>query len=261
MSDSTDSSTHDSIHALSGAYVVDALDDHEREHFEAHLPHCADCRAEVASLREAAALMADDAALTPPPSLRDNVLAGITTVRPLPPEVPPPDERPAPEAPAGDVLPLRRRPRRLRLALAAAAAVVVTAVGVGIATQPWSEETTQLSAADRVLAAPDAKRISLEFQDGSRATVVRSVKEGRAVLVTEDMAAPPTGKVYEVWLQDPAGSMVPAGLMKGQGDQKVLLRGDASKYDGVGITVEPAGGSPEPTSKPIALFDFSKASA
>lgn len=244
-----------SIHALSGAYVVDALDDEERVRFEAHLPHCPDCRAEVAGLREAAALLADDSALAPPPSLRDEVLAAIRTTRPLPPEVPSRHE-------GGDnVVPLRRRPGRLRLALAAAAAVVVGAVGVGLVTHPWTEQTTQLSAADRVLAAPDARRISMEFDDGSKATVVRSVKEGRAVLVTQDMAAPPRGKVYELWLQDPSGSMEPAGLMHGRGDHKVLLRGNANDSIGVGITVEPEGGSPEPTSKPVALFDLSKTSA
>jgi anti-sigma-K factor RskA len=201
--------------------------------------------------------MADDAAMTPPPSLRSNVLAGIRTVRPLPPELPVHAEVPRDDT----VVTLRRRPGRLRLVLAAAAAVVVAAVGVGVVTHPWTQETTQLSAADRVLAAPDAKHVSLEFDDGSKATVVRSVKEGRAVLVTQDMAAPPSGKVYELWLEDSAGSMEPAGLMSGSGDHKVLLRGNASDKVGVGITVEPDGGSPEPTSKPIALFDFSTASA
>ena len=56
----------DSLHALSGAYVVDALDDAERAAFERHLAQCPDCQQEVASLREATALMADDAAIPLP---------------------------------------------------------------------------------------------------------------------------------------------------------------------------------------------------
>jgi anti-sigma factor RsiW len=52
------------IHALSGAYAIDALDDIERAQFERHLAECAECRAEVDSLREAAGLLA------PPPSRR-----------------------------------------------------------------------------------------------------------------------------------------------------------------------------------------------
>ena len=79
--------------------------------------------------------------------------------------------------------------------------------------------------------------------------MVRSLSEGKAVLVTDDMAAPPQGKVFELWLQDETGTMLPAGLMPSPGDDKVLLEGDAAKATGVGITVEPEGGSPEPTSR------------
>ena len=88
-----------------------------------------------------------------------------------------------------------------------------------------------------------------------------SPKQGRAVLVTEDMAAPPRGKTFELWLQDESGAMVPAGLMDSPGNNKVLLKGDAAKATGVGITVEPEGGSKEPTTEPIALFEFDEAKA
>ena len=64
------------IHALSGAYAVDALDELERVGFERHLAGCATCQAEVASLREATAAMADDAALAPPPELRASCARG-----------------------------------------------------------------------------------------------------------------------------------------------------------------------------------------
>ena len=76
------------VHKLTGAYAVDALDELERARFEQHLSGCEDCRAEVAELRETAALLAETTATTPPTSLRESVLAGISQVRPLPPEVP-----------------------------------------------------------------------------------------------------------------------------------------------------------------------------
>jgi hypothetical protein len=47
--------------------------------------------------------------------------------------------------------------------------------------------------------------------------------------------------------------------MSSPGDNKVLLRGDATKATGVGITVEPAGGSPQPTSNPVAVLELDKA--
>jgi len=75
------------IHALSGAYAVDALDDDERTQFEQHLEVCPECRAEVQSFTETAALVAETEAETPPPGLRDSVLSGIASIRPLPPEI------------------------------------------------------------------------------------------------------------------------------------------------------------------------------
>jgi anti-sigma-K factor RskA len=250
-----------SLHALSGAYVVDALDDAERAAFERHLAQCPDCQQEVASLREATALMTDDAALTPPPALRDSVLAGIKNVRPIPPETGSPAEEDDP-APVAPVLPMRRPRRRIAALVAVAAAVL--AIAGGVVFQPWQDDssrTTQLSAADQVLAADDVKHVSIDFDDGSKATVFHSPSERRAVLVTDDMAAPPPGKAFELWLQDEKGAMVPAGLMKTPGDNKVLLKGDASEATGVGITVEPESGSKEPTTEPIALFELEKAQA
>jgi anti-sigma-K factor RskA len=247
----------ESLHALSGAYVVDAVDDDERAAFEAHLPGCRDCQAEVASLREAAALMADDSAMTPPPSLRASVLSGISTIRPLPPEVGQPR---AEESAPSNVVPMRRR--RFRMASLVAAAAVAASVAVGVTWQPWDDQnTSSVSAADQVLAAPDAQKVSLDFKDGSSASVYRSKSKGKAVILTDGMATPPSGKVYELWFQDSTGSMVPAGLMPKSPNAKVLLKGDAAKATGIGITVEPDGGSKTPTSEPIALFDLGKATA
>jgi anti-sigma-K factor RskA len=235
------------IHALSGAYAVDALDDLERAAFERHLAECAECRHEVAGLREAAGLIAETTTAEPPAELRDRVLAGIGGIRPLPPEVP--IARP-------------RRRRTPRLLLAAAAAVLVVGGGVVAWQQPWSDSSqTVISAEQRVLQAGDAKRTSLDFPGGATATVTHSDSLGQAVIVTRDMPPPPEGKVYELWLDQPGRGMVPAGLMPEESDQTVLLSGDAATATAAGITVEPEGGSPEPTTEPIAVFDFGRAGA
>lgn len=235
-------STHD-IHALSGAYAVDALDDVERAQFQQHLAVCPECRDEVASLREAATLLGGLDATPPPPALRDRVLAEIKSTRPVPPEL------------AQSVA--RRRPR-LRPLVAAAAVVGIVGLGAVVVDQVRTDETSQtrLSAADKVLAAPDARTVSAALPGGASARIVHSASQGKAVLVTSAMPAAPQGKVYELWWQSPAGDMVPAGLMTGHGDQKLVLEGDATAAKGVGITVEPAGGSKAPTSAPIALFDL-----
>jgi anti-sigma-K factor RskA len=229
------------IHALSGAYAVDAVDDIERASFERHLADCPTCRAEVASLRETSATLADDSAVAPPPALRSAVLDGITRVRPLPPPT------------AGG--PVHRR----KWFPALVAAVVLALVGVGGAVwQPWRDDTSPtMTATDRVLADPDAQRVTQELANGATATVVRSAKEHRAVIVTEDMPAPPDGKVYQLWLQTPSADMVSAGLMPA-GRTTALLDGDADDAIGVGLSVEPEGGSQQPT-EVVALFDLREA--
>ena len=253
---------NESVHTLSGAYVVDALDDQERAAFEEHLPGCRDCRDEVASLREAAALMADDVALTPPDSLRRSVLAGISTIRPLPPEIDPELNEVREEEPASaTVLPMRRH--RFRMASLAAAAAVAASVAVGVTWQPWNNDqgTSAVTAVDQVLAAGDAQKVAIDFKDGSTAAVYRSKSKGKAVILTDGMAPAPSGKVYELWLRDTNDHLVPAGLMPKGANNKVLLDGNAAKATGVGITVEPEGGSKQPTSTPIAMFDLGKAEA
>jgi anti-sigma-K factor RskA len=235
----------DNAHALSGAYAVDALDGVERARFEEHLETCPDCQVEVETFRETAAALAVDP-VEPPARLRAEVLAGIESIRPLPPLV---------ERDAHQTEPPARRPWYATTGpLLVAAALVLIALVTTVALQPWaSDEDDPLTATERVLADPERQEVTAQFPDGSMATVVLSRDEGRAVIVTEDMALAPEGKVYELWLQGPDGPMVPAGLMPDDSDATVLLDGDASDAVAVGITVEPDGGSEEPSEDPADL--------
>lgn len=236
------------IHALVGAYAVDALDDDERAAFEQHLAECPACQAEVAGLRETAALLGSTASAPPPGDLRDRVLAAADTVRPLPPVTP--------DAPA----PARRR--RFRPALLAAAAAVVIGLGAGVAVvQPWADDEpsqSQVSAVERIRSAADAETYTQRLDGGAEATVIRSRELNQAVVITHDMPPPPSGKVYELWLQHDEVGMVAAGLMTGD-EREVVLEGDPATAVGFGITVEPAGGSEEPTLPPVTTIDFESA--
>lgn len=288
----------DDIHALSGAYAVDALDDVERARFERHLAGCSACQAEVESLVAAASELSVLSEATPPASLRAKVLGDIANVRPLPPlsatvadpadaadaaestdatsasgaidatgetgTPRPSDPTPlaAPDAPASgsrvDHLADRRRARGLARpwrVLVAAATVAVLAIG-GFTVWRQINADPSRAIADQVLAAGDATQSAKRFPDGSTATVWRSESLHKAVIVTSGMADAPSGKVYQLWLEDPTGHMASAGVMPPGADQVVVLDGDASKAKGAGITLEPTGGSGQPTSDPIALFSF-----
>jgi anti-sigma-K factor RskA len=238
------------IHALSGAYAVDALDDDERTLFEQHLAACPECRAEVRSFCETAALLGETEAQTPPPTLRDSVLSGIGAVRPLPPETT--EATPAAEAPAGGtVTTLRRR----TLPILAAAAAILIALGVVVA-HPWTGGSSRANLAEQIQKAPDAVRITESVKGGGTLTIVRSASLKRAVMIGSDVPSPKAGTTYELWLQQPGQGMVSAGLMTDVTEPTVLT-GDAATAEAAAVSVEPETGSSQPTTKPIALFPLS----
>jgi anti-sigma-K factor RskA len=227
------------IHTLSGAYAVDALHDLERAEFDRHLATCDSCAAEVESLRDTAARLADISATPPPADLRSKILAEAKTVRPLPPQI------------------AEAQKPRWRIPAMAAAAAVVIGLGAGVATEwrPWEPETVQLSLADRVRQAPDAQSWTQTLPAGGSVTVTRSKSIGAAVWQSSGLDPAPSGRVYELWLQAPDESLKPAGLFS-SGDGEVIMRGDADTAIGAGVTEEPSGGSPAPTTEPLAFIDF-----
>ncbi|MGA8977757.1 MAG: anti-sigma factor [Pedococcus sp.] len=266
------------VHSLVGAYAVDAIDEQERTTFERHLATCPECRDEVSTLRAAAASLSLVGEVTPPASLRTAVLAGIRTVS----QLPAPDQtgtgpstpkaripvimdddagEPTPGAGPGDlpsnVIPLRRRPVAHWLVGAAAAVALIAG---GIAWSPWNDGPANqtISASEQVLQAPDAQRV-VHNVDGAKVTIVRSPSLRRAVIVADNMPSAPEGKDFQVWFNQPNQGMVSAGVMPhgAAPTVSVPLEGDASTALAVGITLEPAGGSPEPTTAPLALFAFS----
>ncbi|MFB7241482.1 anti-sigma factor [Streptomyces populi] len=244
------------LHTLTGAYALHALDDDERERFERHAAACADCAREVRELSAAAARLGLAVTVSPDPALKDQVMRRITTVRQEPPRTVSPGE-------LRTVGARRRRPSRwaLAAALAAAAALGGTAVWQHERAQDAQNAQEQARRAERradqvaaVLTAPDARSRTTELPGGASGTVVVSRSRDRAVFVASRMAKPPGGKVYQLWF-DEAGTMRSAGLMDpGRGTGAVLMEGPVDGASGMGITVEPAGGSRSPTSAPVALM-------
>jgi anti-sigma-K factor RskA len=241
---------HD-IHALSGAYAVDALDDTERADFERHLAGCAACGAEVQSFRVTTTLLAGSEAETAPPaSLRASVLAGISQVRPFPPEAPSAQA----SGPDSRVVTLRRR---LLPTLVAAAAVLILVSAGAFAWHPWSSGKTDV--ADQVLHAADAVMVTDKLPGGGgELTLVRSASLNRAVMVGADVPAPADGTTYELWLQQPGEEMQPAGLMP-DGDGPTLLMGNSATAVAAAVSVEPEGGSAHPSKNVVAVFHLGSA--
>ncbi|MFD3313163.1 anti-sigma factor domain-containing protein [Streptomyces sp. NPDC058694] len=243
------------LHTLTGAYALHALSDEEREAFKRHLAACEPCAQETAELSATAARLGLAVSLTPRPVLREQVLRRITTVR-----------QETPREPALSRSGRKSLPGRLlsRWALAACLAAAAALGGTTVWQHQRAEDALQearqsVQETDRiaaVLAAPDARTRATTLPGGATGTVTVSDRQDKAVFVVSGMADPPQGKVYQLWFDD-GGTMRSAGLMDpGRSDQSVLMHGALDGASGMGITIEPTGGSEQPTSTPLALMNF-----
>ncbi|MGW2866269.1 anti-sigma factor, partial [Streptomyces sp. NPDC001205] len=195
---------------------------------------------------------------TPPAALKTNVLRRITTVRQEPP-------------PTTPVLPVAARAGRrralARFALAACLAAALGSAGIAVwqhqqadtaRSQAQAEQRKSQQLAD-VLAAPDAKVTTGHLEDNATGTLVVARSLNQAAFLTSGLPRPPSGKVYQLWYDD-SGTMRPAGLMDpARTTEAVLLTGPVGQASGMGLTVEPAGGSIHPTTTPLALMAFPRA--
>jgi anti-sigma-K factor RskA len=250
------------LHTLAGAFVLDAVSEQERASFAAHLAACAQCRDEVAELREAAARMGTAQAVQPRPELKERTIRAAYRTGQMGPVVP--EEAGIEQGRAGGA---RRRPRVRRAratassALTAAAAIVVAAaiaLGTHYADIRGQHPVTATQTVDAVLNAPDAVMRTAPISSGGMAVVVSSRHEHMAVFIAHGLRALPAARRYELWLMGPNGERSAGMLMthsRGMAGPS-LIRGVASG-DMVGVTIEPASGSPHPTSAPLVLVGAS----
>ncbi|MFD4943260.1 anti-sigma factor domain-containing protein [Streptomyces sp. NPDC058239] len=256
------------LHTLTGAYALHALPDTERVDFERHLGDCEACTVEVRELSETATRLGFAVAEPSPRGLRDRVLREITTVRQESPSGAGRGRSGA--ASQGDSTTVRGAGgtglggRWPRYALAVCLAAAVGFGGIAVRQHRAAQDARQeVRAAQqqneqlaRVLAAPDAKTSSGTMKGGAKGTVVVSRSENRAVFMASGMWQPPSGWVYQLWFDD-HGTMRSAGLTNTPAaSDAVLLDGPVDGASGIGITMEPAGGSARPTSAPLALMNF-----
>jgi anti-sigma factor RsiW len=218
------------------AYALHALPDDEARAFEEHLATCARCRDELASFRGAvAALPAAAPPLAPAPELKQRVMAAVGAEA----EASPRSQRVAePKRPARRRSWLVTRPSWLTpgVAIAAAAAVAVLVV-VGVLTLGGGSSARTFTG---VVHAP-----------GATASV--RVSGNRGELRFSGMPAPPTGRIYQVWLQR-AGSPQPTRTLFAARNGSVAVNGSLRGVQAVLVTDEPRpNGSRAPTRTPIIV--------
>ncbi|GAA2507539.1 anti-sigma factor [Winogradskya humida] len=233
------------VHSLVGAYVLDAVDDLERAAFERHVQECSSCRTELDELRETSARMADSTWSVPPPQLKTSVMAAVGRTRQLP-----PPETIKPERKL-------RGSRTQRWTLAAAAAVVLAA-GTGttvfaIQDQRVRDQSAIASAAElrqeriqSILASPDLVVRTSPMRGGGKVTVASSATRNASVVALGADSAPRSGQAFQLWSLRGDTATSAGVLAAGEGSAVQVVDGLPGN-DGLGVTLEPAGGSKVPT--------------
>ncbi|MET0989865.1 MAG: anti-sigma factor [Glaciihabitans sp.] len=278
----------------SGAYVLGALDDEELREFERHLTESESTRNEVTELSETASLLGFSVSpVTPSPELKANLMALIASTPQLPKQVSsdnpgvPVRVDATPQAPAAPVTlsavpPLadtetaapaaappvetssERRAKarwftRPAVAISSIAAAIALIVGGGVVTNQLSDANYQRQQADQLAAinsADDMQQAAAAISTGGTATLVWSEELGKSAVIVDGLEELPSDKTYELWYIAADGTITAAGLMDvaEQDSAWRVLDGQMAAGDTVGVTIEPKGGSEQPTTPPIVAI-------
>lgn len=245
------------VHMLTGAYAIDALDEFERRQFERHLAECPECSQEVAELRATAVRLGRAVAEEPPPAMKHEVLGRISGVRQAAPLT-------SPVTRQGK----RRRERNpwvVRLVSVAAAVAVAIAVGAGVVAIRTQGELSQTrgelaqaqgreNSVAELLAAPDLRAIAGAGAKVGEGSVLVSRRLDRGMLLVSGMPDQPPSSTYQAWAIV-NGTPRSIGLLGPGGTSTAPLVFDGLQgVDEIAMTVEPAGGSAQPTRSPAVWF-------
>lgn len=163
------------------------------------------------------------------------------------------------DAPPPADLAEHRRKRRPWVPMAAAAAAVIVAAGVGVNSwQKQNELEDELTAAQqqlddsaRLMEAGDLKTSTAELPEGGSVTVASSEKEQLIRFSPRDVEVSPAGKSLQMWVIGDEGPES-VGLMT---KAPVTIADEPfAKGSLFGVTVEPKGGSKQPTTDPIVAI-------
>ena len=232
---------------LLGAWAVDAVDDVERRAVERLLREDPDAAEEARELRAVVGRLAGTSTAEPPAELRQRVLDAI-------------EDAPQDHAPRGTPAHADRRatPRRGQLRWWAAAAAVLAAVAVptGIAIQQdqrADRAEQQVQAITEALAEPDAELVTAPVTGGGHAAMVRSA-DG-ALVALRDLPAL-ADRDYQLWvIEDDAPSS--AGILHARDGRATAEVADAPGDAALAVTIEPTGGSAQPTTDPVVVLSSS----
>ncbi|MBO0818815.1 MAG: anti-sigma factor [Actinobacteria bacterium] len=254
-----------SQHTLTGVYALDALDTPtEVARFERHMDRCQSCTSEVRGFQETATRLGMATSRQPPPTLRAAVMGEVARTRQLP----------AAADRARHQRPALRLPWLPRLATVGAAVALAAAIVLGVvlvdthnrlgqtqqqlsqARQQLAQSKTELAAINAVRTAADATLVTKTTPIGGTVTMVSSASRHQIVVTAHGLPTQRGGKVYQLWLIGAPGHRIRSeGLLALHNGRTgpVLITG-VLPGDIFGITLEPPGGTVQPTVRPFVAI-------
>lgn len=240
---------HSAFQENIAAYALGALDAEEMAALEAHLGTCETCRAELAEYqRVSSGLLAALPARTPRAAARRQLQKRISGQMSR--------SRPQFNWSVGQVI---------------FAGLMAALVGLNLLTisQIYSlkreqaelmNQRTSEQTAIAMLAYPTTKTLTFD-QNGVSGSLLVDKQRNLVAIFAWNMALPPAGKAYQMWLVDPQGDRTSGGFLVPETGYPFVMTVIHSpqplgNFTSLGITVEPAGGSPQPTGPRVLRVDF-----
>jgi anti-sigma-K factor RskA len=231
------------------AYAMGALDAEETSALEAHLRTCDSCRAELADYQR--------------------ISAGLLSA--LPPKAPRAALRGSLQKTLQSQVKSARPQLKWKLNQMAVAAAVVLLIGLNIVSVyefvTLKQEQTELDgqygsqqSAIAMLAYPSTQSIGFE-QGGISGSLLVDKKRNLLAVFAWNLPAAPVGKTYQMWLIDPQEDRTSGGFLIPEAKQPFVMAVIKSPqpltgFVGLGITLEPLGGSLKPTGPRVLRVDF-----
>jgi hypothetical protein len=243
--------SHEELEELVTADVLDGLDPDERafllDELARHGPDCRECQRLALEYSEVAARLAlttDPVPLSP--GAEERLLSAAR------------GEATIGEAPAAP----RGRPARIRRGggparwIAAAAVLVLAAGALGYLVAPnGPSRPASQTAFLRFASAPGTRIVAFPTPGAQHLAVAFHPGEISGWIVGTNVARPPAGHVYELWYRAGGANapVAPAGTFSPTAGTVLTRATLATSFSALAVSVEPPGGSRQPTTTPIYL--------
>lgn len=240
-------------HENLAAYALGTLDEDETRMLEEHLEHCLECQTELADyMAVSESLLSALPPRAPSPRLRGELKAHL----------------PNNKKPSGAGL-FQFLPQISFVQMTIAVALIfLLGLNLYSALQMRGLQLQQAELVQRVdteqsaiamLAYPNTQRIS--FNEGVAGSLLLNTETNKAIMFTWDLPELPDNQTYQIWLIDAQGNRISGGLFETYPEQgytsvEVAVSSPLKGFVGLGVTIEPWGGSPGPTGTTVLKVNF-----